>query len=302
MKHLSKYPSFIIIGAIIVSISAPCLGKRNINKDNNSIQRCQIDSIAPLNADSLSYEALIDSAESNANRGDWSGAAELYRCALRKNPATPLNSKIFANLGLCLSRSGQLDEALEAYSIALIKEPESTKILQARATTLLERNDITGAEEDLEHVLRLDSLNSDALRMHGQIMLLQQNLEKALEDFRNLTKANPEDEWGYAGMGETMAMQGNHKDAIPLFSKALTLKESADFRISHISSLLALNRLSDAENAIRESIVLYPQTGEFYLLRAVMHKKLHQNRQAEEDKKYAVEYGVDPQTVEKYMP
>ncbi|MDE6271702.1 MAG: tetratricopeptide repeat protein [Muribaculaceae bacterium] len=249
----------------------------------------------------LSYEALIDSAENLTHLNLWSEASELYRQALRINPASPINSKIFANLGLCLTHTGNYDEALEAYDIALVKEPNSASILSGKGATLLIKGDITSARMILEEALAVDSLAPTALRLHGQIMLMENNHQIAESDFSRLTKADPADAWGHAGIAEVKMARNLYQEAIPLFVKALQLQESSDFRLSMIAAMLKSNHLADAEKAIREALAIYPQQGEFYLLRALLHKTLHQNRDMELDKKYAVEYGVDPQIIERYL-
>ena len=132
-------------------------------------------------------------------------------------------------------------------------------------------------------------------------MLLKNQLEEADSDFNRLCKADPADSWGPAGLAEVLMAKNHPKDAIDLYNKALTLQEAADFRISLIAALLSSDRYADAENSIREALAVYPNQGEFYLLRSLLHKTLHQNREAEIDKKYAVEHGVDPQIIEKYI-
>ncbi len=255
-----------------------------------------------LPADSVTYEDLIDSAESYANRENWEMAVELYRGALRKNPSSPLNSKIFANLGLCLTELNQLEEALEAYSIALIKEPDSHPILYARARTLARYLDFDGAEADLEKILASDSTDVKALRLHGQLMLIDRNDGKALDDFKRLSMIAPDDAWAYAGQAEALENKGRLEEAIPLYKRAIELSDSPDIRMSLINAMIKATKYYDAENAIREALIIYPTVGEFYLLRGILHKKLHQINDVEIDKKYAIEYGVDPQTVEKYLP
>lgn len=250
----------------------------------------------------LSYEALIDSAENLTKDNCWDQAASFYRRALKLNPGSPLNSKIFANLGLCLTHAGKTDEALEAYDIALVKEPESPAILTGKSSTLILTGDFIKAEQNLSKALSTDSLFPDALRLHGQLMLMNNDIRQAGIDFERLSRVAPYDSWGPGGMAEVSLAQNDLKEAIHLFNKALQLNDNSDFRISLIACLLRSNLLADAENTIRESITLYPQQGEFYFLRATLNKLLHQNRQAELDKKYAVEYGVDPQIIDKYLP
>lgn len=250
----------------------------------------------------INYEALLDSAETYYASQHWNEAADMYEQALRLKPSSPLNSKIFANLGICLVQIGNYPKAIEAFNIALIREPESTKILSAKAKAHILSGDNKSAKEDLKKVLDIDPDYPEALRLYGQILLFENNLDEASSIFDNLMKVAPADPWGPAGKAEIEMSNSNYKKAVELWSKALEMHESPDIRISIISALLADGLTAEAESSIREAIANYPRQGEFYLLRAILNRSLHQNRDAERDKKYAVEYGVDPQTIEKYLP
>ena len=251
---------------------------------------------------SLSYTALLDSAENLFNDSKWSEAASIYREALKMNPGSPLNSKIFANLGMCLTHVGDFDSALQSFEIALVKEPDSPRILTNKASLLLLMGNKDEATSLLDQSLRIDSMMPEALRLHGQLMLMSERLQEARNDFSRLCVADPSEAWGPAGEAEVLLAQNEFANSIPLLNKAINLREAPEFRISLIEAQLGNNRLADAENSIREALTLYPTQGEFYLLRALLNKTLHQNRQAEIDKKSAIEYGVDPQIVEKYLP
>ncbi|MDE5843430.1 MAG: tetratricopeptide repeat protein [Muribaculaceae bacterium] len=254
-------------------------------------------------ADSIySYEALIDSADYAVKSENWLQAIQYYKDALRINPGSPLNSKLFANIGICNANLGNLTQALESYDIALVKEPTNTNILSHRASTLMLMGDLDGASEVVSEVLHLDSIYAPARRLHGQIMLQKKDFESARKDFEILISIDPKDPWGPAGLAEVEFFYENYPEIIRLLKKALELQESQDFRLSLISAYLKTNKLSDAENLIRESIIIYPQSGEFYVMRGALHKIMHQNREAEADKKTAIQYGVDPKVVERYLP
>ena len=118
------------------------------------------------------YEAYIDSAENYIKRDRYAEAAECYRNALRDSPGSPLNSKIFANLGICLTETGDLDGALQAFDVALVREPSSAAILNSRAKTHLLRNDKDAAMKDLNMALTSDSLHAESLKLRAQIEML----------------------------------------------------------------------------------------------------------------------------------
>ena len=251
---------------------------------------------------SPSYESLIDSADNAIKSEDWNKAISFYQEALKLNPGSPLNSKLFVNLGICFTKLNKYPEALQSYEIAIIKEPQNPDFLYKRAITLLLTGDDKNALYDLDKAIEIDSLSIDSRRLRGQIMLKYNELEKALEDFNIIYKADPNEPWGAAGLGEIAYLRSDYKEAVSFLTKALELEENPDFRISLISTFLQLNLLQEAEGLIRESILLYPTSGEFYVMRGRLHKILHQNREVEQDKKIAIQYGIDPQIIEQYLP
>lgn len=248
-----------------------------------------------------SYEALIDSADTCTRNNHWLEASNLYKEALKLYPGSPLNSKIFANIGVCYSNLERFDEALEAFDIALVKEPANVRILSQRATTNILAGNSEAALSDLKMALDVDSLAADPLRMHGQLMIASNDLNTARRDFLLLSEVSPHDPWGAAGLAEIEYMEGRPEESIPLYIKALEIEENPDFRISLITAMLDTYKLKEAEDLIRESIMSYPKTGEFYVMRARLNKILHQNSLAESDKKIAIEYGVDPQIIERFL-
>lgn len=258
--------------------------------------------LLPAESKAQSYEAYIDSTDNYIKRERWDDAARCIRESLRINPGSPLNSKLFSNLGICLTKTGDLNGALEAFEISLVREPDSPATLSARATTYTLLGNDDAALADLSRSLALDSLQQSALRLHGQLLLVKNRYEEAEQNFKTLLNNFPSDPWGSAGLGECAVNREEYAKAIPLFRDALKLSDSPDFHISLIHALLMDGKLAAAEEAINTALKEYSNVGEIYLLRGILHKKLYQNSDMELDKKLAKEYGVDQQTIDIYLP
>ena len=250
------------------------------------------------------YEALLDSADNYIKRSRWNEAAGCIRRSLRLKPASPLNAKLFSNLGVCLAQAGDIPGALEAFDLALVREPDSPSILYSRASTYVLSGKYPEALADLDHALAGDSLRQDALRLRGQLLLASTKPEdtfKAERDFTTLQRHYPADPWGPAGLGGCHINREEFGQAAPLFAKAISLGSKEEFHISYITALLAIGSFSEAEEAIYQALELFPRSGELYLRRALLHKKTFRNSDMEIDKKFAREYGVDPQTIELFL-
>ena len=248
------------------------------------------------------YEAYIDSAENYIKRDRYAEAAECYRNALRDSPGSPLNSKIFANLGICLTETGDLDGALQAFDVALVREPSSAAILNSRAKTHLLRNDKDAAMKDLNMALTSDSLHAESLKLRAQIEMLDKEYTHALADFTTLRKVSPEDPWVAAGMAECYSATGDATKSIDLYLEAIGIEDRPEFNVALATVLINAGQLQQAADILREAIRRHPRTGELYLMRGVLHLRKYRNDDALTDKKTAISLGVEPEMAERLIP
>lgn len=75
-----------------------------------------------------------------------------------------------------------------------------------------------------------------------------------------------------------------------------------EFELGLIENLGHQGKLQEALDTVKEALADNPHEGRLYLLRGWIKEKLLIYREAEADKKLAIEYGVDPQTVEHFIP
>ncbi|MBD5371650.1 MAG: tetratricopeptide repeat protein [Bacteroides sp.] len=240
------------------------------------------------------YEVILDSAESCASRHDFNGAAEWYRKALREKPSSPLNDKIFSNLGICLTHTGAIREALEAFDIALVRNPDSPEILTSRASAYIVVQDYSEAIKDLDSALAADPNYSPALSLRGRLHLTNGNLELASADFIELRSTDPRNSWGYSGVGRILFSQGNYDEALQMLRKGMELENDPETVLTLILCLMEKNRLAEASDIINEQISLNPREPDLYIARALLRRNLYLIQEAEEDFKTAQRLGADP--------
>lgn len=274
---------------------------------SSAFAAAEADPVTPTLSDNTSlYMAYADSADIYISRQKWDLAENMIRKALRTSPANPGNPLLFANLGVCLSQQSKYGEALEAFEIGLIKAPRSTAILSSRALTYLAMNREDDALADLQTALKEDSTLRRPLRIAGQILLAKGDIAGARARFSSLTKIHPSDPWGPRGLAHCAEAEGIIAEALPLYRDALSIEKDpenqADLHVAIIRSLISLDRLNDADDAVRQAIASFPRCGEIYLMRAMLHHLRFQYEDEKIDKKLAIEYGVDPQIVERLFP
>lgn len=253
------------------------------------------------------YLELADSARFFIGKEQWGEAARCTRDALRLEPANPGNPMLFSNLGLAAGMEGKIGEAMECFDIALSRAPKSIPVLTSKAKIQIKASDTEGAMETLDAILSLDSVAEWPLQTRGLLRMRGADYKGAFDDFKKLTKSHPKNSWGPGGLAKCMELQGYPSEAAGYFSDAVSRtlpgdEDRVEFQLGLIENLGHTGKLTEALDTAKEAIKEHPHDGRLYLLRGWIKKLLLIYREAEADKKLAIDYGVDYQTVERFFP
>lgn len=253
------------------------------------------------------YYQLADSARFYIARERWSDAARCTREALRLEPANAGNVMLFSNLGLASGMEGKFGEAMQCFDIALERAPRSIPVLTAKAKVQVMASDADGALATLDTILELDSVAEWPLQTRGLLRLRQRDFKEAAEDFLAITRLYPENSWGPGGMAKCMEAQGYVSEAAGYYDDAARRcpegsDDRVEFQLGLIENLGHIGKIQEALDAAKEAIAEHPHDGRLYLLRGWLKRKIFLNREAEADRKLAINYGVDPQIIEQFLP
>lgn len=253
------------------------------------------------------YLQLTDSAQFFIGKENWSEAARCTREALRLDPANIGNVMLFNNLGLASGMEGKIGEAMECFEIALSRAPKSIPVLTSKAKIQIKASDTAGAMETLNTILSIDSLAEWPIQTRGLLRMREADYKGAYNDFSCLAKHFPNNTWGPGGLAKCMEIQGYLSEAAGYYADAInrTLPDDEDrveFQLGLIENLGHMGKLSEALETAKEAINEHPHDGRLYLLRGWIKKLLLIYREAESDKKLAIDYGVDLQIVERFFP
>lgn len=253
------------------------------------------------------YLELADSARYYISKEDWSEAARCTREALRLEPANPGNPMLFSNLGLAAGMEGKIGEAMECFDIALARAPKSIPVLTSKAKIQIKASDAEGALETLDAILAVDSVAEWPLQTRGLLRMRAADYKGAFSDFSTLTKCHPQNTWGPGGLAKCMEMQGYLSEAAGYYADAISRtrpddEDRVEFQLGLIENLGHTGKLSEALDVAKEAIEEHPHDGRLYLLRGWIKRLLLIYREAEADKKLAIDYGVDYQTIERFFP
>lgn len=246
-----------------------------------------------------SYIECVDSADYYLSHERWLDAERMTIRALRAEPANKSNWLLWSNLGEIRNRIGDYEGAIEAFGIGLSQHPESTPMLNNRASALMQIGRPDEAEADLTESLRIKSDDEWPRLMRGLVRLQTGNIDGAQEDFVTLTDKNPRNADGWSGLARAQAMKGDAETAIESARKSIEIKPDEDVFFFEISLLIETGQLPEASERLRTAMKIFPRRGNLFLLRGWIHKKRNRLEEAEIDKKLAKEYGADPHLIEK---
>lgn len=253
------------------------------------------------------YYQLADSAQHYIGREQWNDASRCIREAMRLEPANVGNVMLFANLGLATGMEGKYGEAMQCFDIALARAPKSIPVLSSKAKVQILASDTDGAMETLDNILELDSTAQWPRQTRGLMRLRGHDFRGAFTDFNYLYKKYPDDPWGPGGLAKCMEAQGRPAEAAGYYRDAIQRCRADDddiveFQLGLIENLGHTGQLQEALDTAKDAISTHPHEGRLYLLRGWIKQKLLIYREAEADKKLAIDYGVDSQTIEQFFP
>ncbi len=263
--------------------------------------------VTPTTPEYKRYLQLTDSAQYFIGKEEWSEAARCTREALRLDPGNVGNVMLFNNLGLAAGMEGKIGEAMQCFDIALARAPKSIPVMTSKAKIQLKSGDNDGAMETLDNILSLDSIAEWPLQTRGLLRMRKADYKGAFQDFTTLTKNYQNNTWGPGGLAKCMEMQGYPSEAAGYYSDAIKRTSTNDedrveFQLGLIENLGHTGKLSEALETAKEAIEEHPHDGRLYLLRGWIKKLLLIYREAEADKKLAIDYGVDYQIIERFFP
>lgn len=282
----------ILTGAACAVAQAAAAQQTSVDSDNTEYTR---------------YLQLADSARYFIGKEQWSDAARCTREALRLDPANVGNIMLFSNLGLATGMDGKIGEAMQCFDIALSRAPKSIPVLTSKAKIQIKASDSEGAMETLSTILSLDSMAEWPLQTRGLLRMRAKDYKGAYEDFRTITDHYPYNSWGPGGMAKCMELQGYLSEAAGYYKDALERctpndEDRVEFQLGLIENLGHTGKLNEALDVAKDAIAEHSHDGRLYLLRGWIKQKLLIYREAEADKKLAIEYGVDNQTIERFFP
>ncbi len=240
---------------------------------------------------------LVSEADSVIAIGEWSKADSLLVEAINLRPNDPGNVLLLSNLGIVRFQKGDEKSALETLNEAHRIAPISVTVLSNRARVFLGMNKKDEAIADYERIMELDSTMTEPYFYRGMVSFSRGDIPAAEADFSKLQKLAPDEETTLLAMATIQTAQGKNLEARDNYRKLIEISPAAEYYSGLIENLLALDDLTEASNEIAAAISKYPVDPEFYIMRAVLNKRLYRLDDARNDARKAVSLGADKEQV-----
>ncbi|MGA2644132.1 MAG: tetratricopeptide repeat protein [Candidatus Sulfotelmatobacter sp.] len=131
----------------------------------------------------------------------------------------PDSEEAITTLALLYSDEGDTSHALQVLS-SVPDAGRSAKLYAALGTTYEQRKDYKNAIDAYKHAIQLDRDNLDAIRGLAENLLSDGQIDAALDQYKVIADANPEDAQTYVRMSEIYRRQGKYDQALEGLKKA----------------------------------------------------------------------------------
>jgi tetratricopeptide (TPR) repeat protein len=138
----------------------------------------------------------------------------------------PSSEEAVTTLALLYTDEGDTAHALQVLS-AVPDSGRSAKLYAALGATYEQRKDYKNAIDAYKHAIELDRDNLDAIRGLAENLLNDGQIDAALEQYKVIADANPEDAQTYLRISEIYRRQGKYDQALDSLKKAQAMVPDA---------------------------------------------------------------------------
>lgn len=245
------------------------------------------------------YVERVDSADVYLKAQRWDDASRCLTDAMRIDPANFQNSLLFNNLGIAQMHSGLFDEAVQSFSTGLSLAPASSTLRYNRARAYLGLNRPDFAADDLSAIIDRDPANSEARALRGILLMYTGNPEYAIADLENVAEPDADT---LSALATCYQDVGDQRAALATLDRLVNMQPDDQSYASRAAYHALNGNFEQASQDVADGMRINDRNGDLYLIRAYINTVMHQNSDAEINKKLAREYGADNQLFLKFFP
>lgn len=196
--------------------------------------------------------------------------------------------------GLDLYMSAKFDDAVEALTEALAKNPRSKTAAGLRSICLWTTGDVAGARRDAQAAMSLKPSDAETFAARGFARFVRRDLDGAAHDFIAAAKRDKRYALAYYGMGSVRSSQERLKDALTNLNLAARFR--SDSAAVYIVRGTVLEKLKSHRRAVDDyskALRIAPEFRWAYFYRGRAWRELQEWRKAIPDLNAFLEFHPD---------
>ncbi len=248
------------------------------------------------------YKQWVTKSADYMEKNKLDSAEYALNQALISDPKNKNNTWLMTSLGTIQQHLGKMDAAYISITAALNKHPESVFILHQRAGLLMEMERWEDARADYNNILKIDSLDIEALYNRGVLKLEMKDRAGAEKDFEVAERNGEFSPFGLLGKALLNRLNGEWAEAEKTYTSVLKdYPEMTDLYLKRAECYLHLDQLSRLSSDLQAAAALEFANPTFYFLRGQLRLKQFDKLAARSDFKKAQELGMDSELLRPWI-
>jgi tetratricopeptide (TPR) repeat protein len=233
-------------------------------------------------------DALVNRGQMQIQNGSLNDASSTLQAALQNDPENALAHYYF---GVALEKSGNSGRAETEWREALRRRPNLADAQKDLAGMALRKGDMTALDMAASQIIILQPTSPDGYALRAISMINRNRLKDAEEDIRKAIEVAPRNAVGYVQLGSLRFVQKQYDQAGKAYQEALDRDaNSSDALRGLINIFLVQNQIDKAIAAAKIQIAKVPGNSSFYdLLGTVLFRNQKDLNGAEMALKKSVE-------------
>ena len=248
------------------------------------------------------YKQWVSKSADYMERNQLDSAEYALNQALKSDPKNKNNSWLMTSLGTIQQHLGKMDAAYISLTAALNSHPTSVFILHQRAGLLMGMERWEDARGDYNSILKIDSLDIEALYNRGVLKLEMKDKSGAQKDFEVAKRHGEFSPYGLLGKALLHRLDEEWEEAEKIYTSVLKdYPEMTDLYLKRAECYLHLDQLSKLASDLQSSSALEFANPMYYFLRGQMRLKQFDKLAARSDFKKAQELGMDSELLRPWI-
>mgnify|MGYP001048572894 FL=1 len=190
-------------------------------------------------------------------------AIEAYTESLLQDDENPM---IYAGIGECFERMGQIEEAEANYKQALEIEPTYVDALMGMGAIKESQKDFVSSISFYREALNYDELNLDNWHILAEALVKTKRTHEAEQAYRFMCKTFVDDEESWANLAEIISVLHDEKAAVEIIEEGLNHVEDPNDLNWHLAKhLIKGGKLDKAIDVLNEELPKSDDNGKFFL-------------------------------------